>query len=128
LSGSETVLVVEDQNEVRHFMCAVLEDRGYRVMEAASCAEALSKSEGFAGPIHILVTDLVMPVMNGEELAAKLRTSRPEMRVLFTSGSTDPASAETAASAGGAAYLQKPFAPDELAAKVRAILSNSDPS
>ena len=122
MKGSETVLVVEDQEALRRFMCAVLEESGYRVVQAANGPDALAVAEQFRGTIHLLVTDLILPDMNGRELAERLTASRPGIRVLFTSGY------EEEATGARVAYLPKPFGPEGLAAKVREALGNPTPS
>jgi PAS domain S-box-containing protein len=125
LRGSETVLVVEDQEGVRRYIRAVLEDSGYRVLEAANGSDALALSEQCPDSIHLLVTDLVLPTMNGWEVAQKLREVRPGVKMLFLSGYAE----ETIGSRGiipkDVGYLPKPFTPEELTAKVREVLAVS---
>jgi CheY-like chemotaxis protein len=121
-AGIETVLVVEDQEEVRNLTVAVLEDCGYQVLSAANGQAALEVSEQHKGPIHILVTDAVMPGMPGRQLADRLRHTRPFTKVLFMSGYTDNVAAYRFEVDAGNAFLQKPFDPDTLAAKVRETL------
>src|SRR5262249_52494177 len=87
--GTETVLVVEDQADVRRLTTKVLETRGYAVLSAGEGAEALRVSQRHAGPIHLLATDVIMPGMNGREVALLLSAARPEMRVLYLSGYAD---------------------------------------
>ena len=122
LSGYETLLVVEDQAEVRHLAMEVLESYGYKVLGAASGPDALQLCSIYTGPVHMLVTDVVMPGMTGPELAAQLTVLRPSIKVLFMSGYADKLIAEKGALAGETAYLQKPFSPRSLAAKVRETL------
>jgi PAS domain S-box-containing protein len=124
LGGSETVLVAEDEEAVRHLARRVLESRGYTVLVAASGPEALRLAEGREGPIHLLVTDVVMPEMGGRELAQRLVAPRPAMRILFVSGYTDAAIMQQGVLTPGAAFLQKPFTPDSLARKVRDVLDS----
>jgi signal transduction histidine kinase len=123
LRGSETVLVVEDQPEVRKLTLAMLESQGYRLLEAASGSEALSLSERYREPIHLLITDVAMPGMTGKELATRLVTLRPSLRTLYTSGYTANAIAHEGVLDAGVAYLPKPFSAAQLAAKVREVLS-----
>ena len=123
LRGSETVLVVEDQPEVRKLTLAMLESQGYRLLEAASGSEALSLSERYPEPIHLLITDVAMPGMTGKELATRLVALRPSLRTLYTSGYTAKAIAHEGALDAGVAYLPKPFSAAQLAAKVREVLS-----
>lgn len=120
--GTETVLVVEDQAEVRKLVVEVLQTYGYRTLEAASGAEGLEASKMYAGPIHLLVTDVVMPGMTGRDLAERLAETRPEMKVLYTSGYTANVIAHQGVIEPGVAYLPKPFTPVQLAAKVREVL------
>ncbi|HSR68227.1 MAG TPA: PAS domain S-box protein [Acidobacteriota bacterium] len=121
-SGSETVLVVEDDAGVRMLMCQILRDSGYAVIEAKHPGEALLMSEQFDDPIDLMVTDVVMPHMNGPQLAARLRPQRPGMRVLYVSGYAG----ETAALRGIADgdFLQKPYKPNDFARKVRQMLDD----
>ncbi len=92
------------------------------MLEAAGGPEALRLSERFSGAIQLLVTDVVMPKMNGRELAESLAKQRPGMKLLYTSGYTDRGAVESGAVSGDAAFLQKPFTPDSLARKVREVL------
>jgi PAS domain S-box-containing protein len=123
--GTETVLVVEDQPEVRKLTLAMLESQGYRLLEAASGSEALSLSERYPQPIHLLVTDVVMPGMTGRELAMRLLALRPSLKTLYTSGYTPNAIGQDGVLDPSAAYLPKPFSPAQLAAKVREVLGSS---
>jgi len=125
--GSETVLVVEDDNAVRPLVRGVLLSKGYTVLEASRGDEALAISEGHRGPIHLLVTDVVMPVMTGRELAEHLLLRHPETRVLYMSGYTDDAVVHYGVLKEGMAFLSKPFTPDVLARKVRAALDAPPP-
>jgi PAS domain S-box-containing protein len=123
LRGTETVLVVEDQPEVRKLTLAMLESQGYRLLEAATGSEALSLCERHPEPIHLLITDVVMPGMTGKELATRLVALRPSLKTLYTSGYTANAIAHEGVLDAGVAYLPKPFSPVQLAAKVREVLS-----
>jgi signal transduction histidine kinase/CheY-like chemotaxis protein len=120
--GSETVLVVEDEDEVRAVVQRVLEDHGYTVLAAGTGAEALGLAGSHATPIHLLLTDMVMPQMGGSDLARRLTSLRPDMAVLYMSGHTDHAVVHPGRAGHGTPFLQKPFTPDALARKVRAIL------
>jgi two-component system cell cycle sensor histidine kinase/response regulator CckA len=121
--GSETVLLVDDEEGVREVAMASLSAQGYRVLAAESGTDALKLAAAESGPIHALVTDAVMPGMNGPELARRLRESRPQTRVLYISGYAQDASVLEDAMRRGEAFLQKPFSLDALAQKVRTLLS-----
>ncbi len=120
--GSETVLVVEDDFEIRTLISEFLRKYGYTVLEAAHADEALQLSAQHATSIHLLVTDVILPQVNGQTLAMRLRTVHPETRVLYISGYTAPMIMHRGLLAVGAAFLQKPFTPDTLARKVREVL------
>jgi len=120
--GSETILLTEDEPLVRTLARKVLELARYRVLVAASGAEALALAERHEGPIHLLLTDVVMPEMSGRELAHRLASLRPDARVLYMSGYADEAIAQHGVLDPGTAFLQKPFTPDGLARKVREVL------
>jgi PAS domain S-box-containing protein len=120
LGGKETVLVVEDQADVRRYVVAVLKEYGYRAIPAENAGEALLFSE--RERIDLLLTDVVMPNMSGRELADRLVTLRPAVKVLFMSGYTDNAVEHLGVLEEGAMFIQKPFSPEELAGKVRAVL------
>ncbi len=120
--GTETVLLVEDQPSVRTLARVALESMGYSVLEAAGPDEALAISQAFSGPIDVLVTDVVMPVMSGRNLAQRLTGARPTLKTLFVSGYSDDEALRRGASGQGISYLQKPFTPNTLAHKVRHVL------
>jgi PAS domain S-box-containing protein len=125
LRGTETVLVVEDQAEVRKLTLSMLASRGYQLLEAANGNEALSLVERYPSPIHLLITDVVMPGMTGRELAAQLLARRPSLKTLYTSGYTADTIVHQGVLDPGVAYLPKPFSPAQLAAKVREVLLES---
>lgn len=120
--GYETILVVEDNDSLRKLAARILSDHGYRVVEAPHGFDALLASEQHEGPIHLMLTDVVMPHMSGNVLAARLATSRPEMKVLYMSGYTDNTIVHHGILDAGLAYLQKPFKLDVLLRKVREVL------
>jgi two-component system cell cycle sensor histidine kinase/response regulator CckA len=120
--GSETLLLVEDDDAVRALTLRTLEQGGYRVLEAASAEGALTVSDAFEGVIDVLIADVVMPGESGPELARRLAGTRPEMKVLFMSGYTDDAILRSGRLPPNQRFLQKPFAPDVLRQKVRDLL------
>jgi two-component system cell cycle sensor histidine kinase/response regulator CckA len=122
VQGTETVLLVEDEDAVRTLAEVVLQSNGYAVLVARQGEEALEMAAAHRGPIHLLVTDLVMPHMGGRELAEQLAGTRPGLRVLFMSGYPDEASMQHGLPGAGAGFLQKPFSPIALARKVRDVL------
>ncbi len=122
LHGTETVLLVEDDEAVRALARAVLQRNGYRVLEAPGGPDAIEISERYEGPINLLVTDVVMPGMSGSELAERLTMLSPELKVLYISGYTEEAVGGGGLLRPGTAYLQKPFTPDVLAHSVRELL------
>ncbi len=128
LRGSETILVVEDQDEVRHMTATALGRYGYRVLTAASGEEALRLAAGHASPIHLLLTDVVMPGITGHELAERMTAARAGLAVLYMSGYTDRAMAHGGVLDPGVQLLAKPFTPSELAEKVRDALGAAAPT
>lgn len=122
LTGSETILVVEDDDRVRELACRVLSMHGYAVLAASNGDDARSLCEQHPGPIHLLLSDIVMPGMNGPEVAKLLKTIRPDMKVLFMSGYTDDAIVRHGVLVHSTQFLQKPFAPARLAEKVLEVL------
>jgi CheY-like chemotaxis protein len=120
--GSETILVVEDEESVRALAVRILQKHGYKVLETISVEQALVIGERYRMPIDLLLTDVVMPGMRGPELAERLARSHPEMKVLYMSGYTDNAIVNHGVLAAGTAFLQKPFTPGALARQVREVL------
>jgi CheY-like chemotaxis protein len=120
--GSETLLLVEDEAKVREPTRALLERLGYRVLAAGSGAEALAAAAAHPGRIDLVVTDVVMPQMNGAELTARLRAARPGTRVLFMSGYDDRILARHGFDESSVELLPKPFTAEVLAARVRSML------
>jgi len=122
--GTETILVVEDEEGLRTLVRGVLKSRGYRILEAASGEGALALCRHHAGHIDLLVTDVVMPKMNGPELASRLDTLRPEIKVLYISGYTNGMVSLRGGRDTKYAYLAKPFTPQALVSKVREVLDS----
>ncbi len=122
LRGTETILLVEDDEQIRTMSGVILRRQGYDVLEAESGAAAISLSRRFKPPIQLLVTDVVMPELSGRELALQLVSERPRMRVLYVSGHTDNAIAHHGVLEPGLAFLEKPITPLGLLRKVREVL------
>jgi len=120
--GTETILLVEDEEEVRALARDILVMGGYTVLEAAGPEEALRRSTEHAGPIHLLITDVVMPTMSGPALARRLVARRSGMKVLCTSGYPEGATTHGVTLAPDTLWLQKPFTPEILSERVRQIL------
>jgi CheY-like chemotaxis protein len=124
--GTETVLLVEDEDELRAVVLETLQLYGYTVLEAGHGGEAMLMAERYPGPIHLLLTDVVMPTMSGADLARRLAAVRLEMKVLFVSGYTDDAIVHHGVLEPGTAFLEKPFNPEQLVRRVREVLSGRD--
>jgi signal transduction histidine kinase/ActR/RegA family two-component response regulator len=124
--GSETILIAEDDEMVRSLVKETLRRHGYDVLDAASPVEAQKIAENHHGPIHLLITDVVMPKINGRDLAARLSKKRPRMKVLYMSGYTDGAVVNNGILRKEVAFLQKPFTPMALAEKVREVLEEKN--
>jgi two-component system cell cycle sensor histidine kinase/response regulator CckA len=122
LHGTETILLAEDQPEVRSIASVVLQRYGYTVLEAANGDDALRLIKTYRGPIHLLLSDVVMPAMNGPELARRVKADHRGIRVLFASGYTDDAIVRHGVLDPGVAFLQKPFTPTALLKKIREVL------
>jgi len=124
--GSETILVVEDEIHVRALVAQMLQVSGYTVLTAVNSAAALELSDRHPGPIHLLLTDVVMPEMSGPELCQRLQSFRPQTRVLYMSGYTYEALGRHGVLEPGTFLLQKPFSIDALGQKVREVLDTPD--
>jgi CheY-like chemotaxis protein len=122
--GARTLLVVEDEGAVRELVRAALTRGGYRVLAARDGEEALTRAAAYEGRIDLLLTDVVMPGLNGRELALRFRQARPDARVIFMSGFASDVIAEDGGLSGDSELLMKPFTPDELLSRVQAALSN----
>jgi PAS domain S-box-containing protein len=123
--GNETVLLVEDDEQVRDLAREILVKCGYTVLAAESAAEVVTHCENHAGPIHLLLTDVVMPGVGGREIASQVSTRRPGIKVLYMSGYTTNAVVHHGVLDPGTHFLQKPFTPASLAAKIREVLNHS---
>jgi two-component system, cell cycle sensor histidine kinase and response regulator CckA len=123
-SGKKTILLVEDEEMLRNLSRIVLRKHGYTVLEAAHGAEALAICQSHEGPIDLLVTDVVMPILGGRELADRVSQLRPDTKVLFVSGYTDDAVVRNGVFADYMQFLHKPFTPDTLATKVSEVLGH----
>jgi len=121
--GSETVLVVEDEEELRKLAVQILQKQGYKVLEAPQGDEALLISQKYEGPIHLLITDVVMPGMSGRDLSERLTPLRPEIKTLYMSGHTNSAIIHHGVLEPGVNLLQKPFTPETLVRKVHGVLT-----
>src|SRR5215469_10356545 len=121
-TAHETVLVVEDESKLRRLASLALQDEGYTVLEASDGAAAIRVAQTYSGPIHLLLTDVVMPAMNGRELAQRISALRPEARVLYMSGYTENVIGHNGMLEEGVNLLQKPFSLPALKAKVREVL------
>jgi CheY-like chemotaxis protein len=122
IQGVETVLVAEDNDMVRDLACRVLERQGYAVFTAATGGEALQRLEGRQGPVHLLLTDVVMPDMDGMALSEKVAERHPGVKVLFMSGYTENVIAHHGVLREGVHFIQKPFSVADLARKIREAL------
>jgi CheY-like chemotaxis protein len=125
LSGNETILLVEDEAGLRHLMQRTLERHGYTVLNSKDVDDALAIASKHAGQIDLLVSDVVMPGLNGPDLAQRIVPLRPSLRVLYVSGFSGLADSSIGSLSGNASLLPKPFTPQALAARVRECLDRS---
>ncbi len=125
--GQETLLVVEDQPDVRRMSLSILKASGYRLLETGNAEQALALSANYSGKIDLLVTDVIMPGLNGRQLADRLVEERPGLKVLYTSGYTADVIALHGSLEPGMEYLPKPFGAAQLSAKVREVLASGKP-
>ena len=124
--GSETILVVEDERGVRELIVQLLKKNGYKVLQASEPVEAMAVSNSFQGPIHLLLTDVVMPKGNGRQLAERLLAVRRDIKVLYMSGYTEASIVDRGVLNDGIAFISKPFSFEELLRKVRDALAEED--
>jgi len=122
VEGTETVLVVEDEESVGNLIQKLLQALGYTVLRAREGSEAMQVLAGHPGQVSLVVTDVVLPGMTGPELVQRLARQRPDLRALFVSGYTNESLAQHASLRPGVNYLPKPFSRQQLAERVRAIL------
>jgi DNA-binding response OmpR family regulator len=125
IRGVETVLITEDESSVRNLVARILRERGYTVLEASNGQNALDIAREYTGEIHLAITDIIMPGMNGRDLGSRLETMRPDLKVLYVSGYTDNAIVHHGILDSGVAFLQKPFTVGDLTRKVREMLNPS---
>ena len=123
--GSETIMVVEDNQAVRDLAVRILERAGYEVIWAAGAKTALEQAGSHTGPIHLLLTDVIMPHISGSELAQRLTQIRTDTKVLYMSGHTDDSIVDHGVLDPGTAFIQKPFSPWSLARRVRQVLDST---
>jgi two-component system cell cycle sensor histidine kinase/response regulator CckA len=127
MNGAETLLIVEDQDDVRRMALSILKANGYRLLEAGNADQALGLSANYRGKIDLLVTDVIMPGLNGRQLADRLVEERPGLKVLYTSGYDADVITLQGSLEPGMEYLPKPFGAAQLSAKVREVLSSGTP-
>jgi len=125
--GTETILVVEDEAMIREIIKVTLSDHGFSVLLAQDGEEAVRISKAHPGRIHLLLCDVVLPKMSGRDVATGLAALRPELRVLYMSGYTSNAIVHHGVLEPGIAFLQKPFSPAVLLAKMQEVLSAENP-
>ena len=124
-TGTETVLFVEDDELVRRLNLKILQRLGYTVIHAENGKVALEMATSFEDTIHLLITDVIMPEMNGEELATRISKAMPDVKILFTSGYTEDVIAPHGVLDGDIHFIGKPYRPNQLAVKIREILDAS---
>ena len=122
--GDEVILLVEDDDQVREVLAEILKELGYLVIHASESAEATKVSNKFKDKIHLLLTDLILPGLNGRELSEQLAEKREDMKVLFISGYSDDVIAKHGMIDEGLSFLQKPFTAASLGKKIREVLED----
>jgi CheY-like chemotaxis protein len=124
--GSETILLVEDENDLRSLLRHVLEGRGYKVLEACNGEDAVNLAKRHRGDIQLLLTDMIMPRMNGRDAAHLIRTSRPAIKVIYMTGYADDKILRPGSLSKDEALLEKPVVPDELALRIREMIESPE--
>lgn len=124
-AGSETVLLVEDENDLRSLLKQVLQNKGYTVMEAGNGEEAINLAKEFRGDIHLMLTDMIMPRLGGLDAARRIRNFRPTMKVIYMSGYADNSILTPDSLSNAEAVLEKPIAPDDLAVCIREMIEGT---
>jgi DNA-binding NtrC family response regulator len=127
LCGNETILLVEDDEPLRNLTFAILRRQGYTVLVAENGQAALTMLDNFAGPVHLVLTDVIMPGMSGRDLGARIAARIPDMKVLFMSGYTDNVIVHSGVLDEGVNFIQKPFTAQALAVKIRKALGEGTP-
>ena len=128
VGGDETILLVEDEDDVRYLARRVLEQQGYTVLDAPDAETAVALADRHAGYIHLLLTDVMLPRLSGRELAARLSIHRPATKVLYISGSSDDVITRHRVLEPGTEFLEKPFSLDRLLRTVRQVLGAPEPA
>lgn len=123
----ETILIVDDEADVREMVRDVLEAKGYTVLEAGDGADALLVAGLYPEPIHLMLSDVLMPTMSGPELAEDLKAVRPDTKAVFMSGYTTEVMGEYGVLRSGAPFIAKPFSPELLVRKLREVLDYRSP-
>jgi len=121
-AGAETILLIEDDVTVRSAVSMMLTTRGYAIMEAADGDEAIALSDTSEQPIHLVLSDLMMPGLSGQQSVDRIRQSRPEIMALYMSGYTDDSMIQAGLLGSKTSFIQKPFSGEEIAARVRGLL------
>jgi DNA-binding NtrC family response regulator len=127
MDRGETVLIVEDEASILRLAKRILDRLGYTVLEATTPGQAMDLAQEHAGHIHLLITDVIMPEMNGRDLANQLHSLYPDLKVLFMSGYTADVIAHRGVLDEGINFIQKPFSLKDLAVKIRAVIDSSAP-
>lgn len=126
IHGDGTILVVEDDSAVRKLLCRILQSYGYRIIESTTPTESLQIFDRLHSEVDLVITDVVMPEMNGQQLSERLRAIKPEVHVLFVSGYTDDTVVRHGVFKAEKNFIQKPFKRADLAKKIREILDQPD--